>query len=633
MRAYFLRDVFLWPRFHTVVQADLSPQAADDKAMDGQIVEEIKVPLTSRMKLMQVCLEDLLNSTRHELLRSHRGLKMDGDQALDTEEEAFSGGRLDNDVVVSEQFESVLQAKLERLNRVLSVRTRQVLDELRTLRLLHLQLTRLTPLAYQQLLQQVAQLANDANYQFWLADAAQALHATSLERIEKRELPPKLVVLSQHLLAKELAGKRVLLICQDTATKDLLERVLSFSLSEACYPEQTEADIDEPFKEKMDELITVESFDELDLDSVADVDCLLLYDSCLEVVRLVEVHLAVRRKERRPPLRLLHVLYAESVDEQRYLREIRAEKKAFDRLIHLKTVMVMPETVVQAAEKEQDNEIGEEDRLIEAINAGIFGASSSNKTGHSSHGSSAKRVVVDLRELRSPLPFLLHKHGFVIDPQTLPIGDYLLQISSTSPSSYSASGYVSVERKSVADLVSSLNSGRLVEQATALCQHFKYCVLLIEFERGRPFTLQTSDYVRAVGKLSTGDVSAKLCLLLLHFPRLRLWWSSSPLATCCVFSDVIDCLGSEGSEGRTDAANETKTDASEGMLGKRVYNQSIKDALLFLPGVNDRNVHVLMGQFASVRGLLRASRADLQACLEPAQADLMHQFLHSTREA
>lgn len=60
-----------------------------------------------------------------------------------------------------------------------------------------------------------------------------------------------------------------------------------------------------------------------------------------------------------------------------------------------------------------------------------------------------KRIVVDVRDLRSSLPFLLHLYGFEIEPQTLAVGDYIL-----SPT-------MCVERKSLPDLISSLNSGRL----------------------------------------------------------------------------------------------------------------------------------------------------------------------------
>jgi DNA excision repair protein ERCC-4 len=59
------------------------------------------------------------------------------------------------------------------------------------------------------------------------------------------------------------------------------------------------------------------------------------------------------------------------------------------------------------------------------------------------------QVVVDIREFRSSLPGLLHAGHFEVVPVTLNIGDYII-----TPD-------MSVERKSIPDLISSFNSGRL----------------------------------------------------------------------------------------------------------------------------------------------------------------------------
>lgn len=63
-------------------------------------------------------------------------------------------------------------------------------------------------------------------------------------------------------------------------------------------------------------------------------------------------------------------------------------------------------------------------------------------------------VVVDIREFRSALPSMLHERSNVLEPVTLTVGDYVL-----SPD-------MCVERKSIPDLVGSLNSGRLYNQAS-----------------------------------------------------------------------------------------------------------------------------------------------------------------------
>ena len=58
------------------------------------------------------------------------------------------------------------------------------------------------------------------------------------------------------------------------------------------------------------------------------------------------------------------------------------------------------------------------------------------------------------------------------------VGDYIL-----TPD-------VCVERKSVSDLIGSLNNGRLYNQAVSMCRYYKRPVLLIEFDPNKPFTLQ-----------------------------------------------------------------------------------------------------------------------------------------------
>lgn len=59
------------------------------------------------------------------------------------------------------------------------------------------------------------------------------------------------------------------------------------------------------------------------------------------------------------------------------------------------------------------------------------------------------QVIVDMREFRSTLPSLLHASNLLVIPATLTIGDYIL-----TPE-------ICVERKSIPDLMSSFNSGRL----------------------------------------------------------------------------------------------------------------------------------------------------------------------------
>ncbi len=94
-----------------------------------------------------------------------------------------------------------------------------------------------------------------------------------------------------------------------------------------------------------------------------------------------------------------------------------------------------------------------------------------------SNENEAPKVIVDMREFRSELPSILHKRGFLIEPVTLEVGDYVL-----TPT-------ICVERKSINDLIESLSNGRLYNQANAMQRAYKTPVLLIEFDEKKPFLL------------------------------------------------------------------------------------------------------------------------------------------------
>merc|ERR1711972_602697 len=103
------------------------------------------------------------------------------------------------------------------------------------------------------------------------------------------------------------------------------------------------------------------------------------------------------------------------------------------------------------------------------------------------------------------------------EPVTLEVGDYIL-----SPE-------ICVERKSISDLIGSLNSGRLYNQATSMARFYAKPMLLIEFDTNKPFSLQGKYYMSR--DVQSSDLIARLQLLTLHFPKLRILWSPGPHAT------------------------------------------------------------------------------------------------------
>lgn len=121
---------------------------------------------------------------------------------------------------------------------------------------------------------------------------------------------------------------------------------------------------------------------------------------------------------------------------------------------------------------------------------------------HQNTSSVLRKIVVDVREFRSPLPAMLHTggtastnsssnalsslsssssssvlRGFTIVPRTLQTGDYIL-----SPE-------ICIERKGISDLFQSFASGRLYNQVETMSKYYKFPCLLIEFHADKPFAL------------------------------------------------------------------------------------------------------------------------------------------------
>ena len=93
---------------------------------------------------------------------------------------------------------------------------------------------------------------------------------------------------------------------------------------------------------------------------------------------------------------------------------------------------------------------------------------------------------------------------------------------------------MSVIRKSLLDLIGSISSGRLYTQLTQMSRHYSRPYLLIEFEEGKPFALRGIH----VKTYQIKELMEKLMLTILHFPKVKILWSPSPLDTALIFSNL-----------------------------------------------------------------------------------------------
>ncbi|ALC48873.1 mei-9 [Drosophila busckii] len=337
----------------------------------------------------------------------------------------------------------------------------------------------------------------------------------------------------------------------------------------------------------------------------------IMYNTNVTAIRQLEVYEA---RCRRPPaerLKIYFLIHARTVEEQSYLTSLRREKSAFELIIDTKSKMVVPEY--------QDGKTDEAFVLFKSYDDEPAGNAQTRQGANAGAALTAARItpkiIVDMREFRSDLPCLIHRRGLEVLPVTITIGDYIL-----TPE-------ICVERKSISDLIGSLNSGRLYNQCVQMQRYYAKPILLIEFDQNRPFHLQGKFMLSQQTTATNADIMQKLQLLTLHFPKLRLIWSPSPYATAQLFEELK--LGKEEPDAQLAASlgsEEALTDAAGDQLQ---YNNAIHDFLLRLPGVHTRNVHGLLRRGGSLRQLLERTQTELADLLQSTESGkLLWDILH-----
>ncbi|XP_017002392.2 DNA repair endonuclease XPF [Drosophila takahashii] len=333
----------------------------------------------------------------------------------------------------------------------------------------------------------------------------------------------------------------------------------------------------------------------------------VMYNTNVTAIRQLEVFEARRRLPPADRMRVYFLIHARTVEEQAYLTSLRREKAAFELIIDTKSKMVIPEY--------QDGKTDEAFLLFKNYDDELAGENAKSRQAGGQAPPAPKetpKVIVDMREFRSDLPCLIHKRGLEVLPLTITIGDYIL-----TPD-------VCVERKSISDLIGSLNSGRLYNQCVQMQRHYAKPILLIEFDQNKPFHLQGKFMLSQQTSVANADIVQKLQLLTLHFPKLRLIWSPSPYATAQLFEELK--LGKP----EPDPQKAVALGSDEPTAGEQLhFNSGIYDFLLRLPGVHTRNIHGLLRKGGSLRQLLLRSQQELEELLQSQEsARLLYDILH-----
>lgn len=230
-----------------------------------------------------------------------------------------------------------------------------------------------------------------------------------------------------------------------------------------------------------------------------------------------------------------------------------------------------------------------------------------------------------MREFRSSLPSILHASGLQLIPTTLTVADYVL-----TPD-------VCVERKSIPDLVSSFNNGRLYTQCELMSVHYRHPLLLIEFEEHKSFSLEVHvtearSYAKGKGKLPSKapantpeyipTLQEKIAMLTLAFPRLRIIWSSSPHATAEIFNDL------KSSNPEPDPGRAVLLGAEDDPEVGGGVNAAAEELLRSLPGITDKNIKHVMSKVPSIKGFCQLELSQVQEIIGVDPGKLCYEFMH-----
>lgn len=129
MRALFVKELYIWPRFHSLVMQSLQEHQVVFSYINSYTeiynsflqptVIELHIPISDKMSKIQTCILDLMNLTVKELKRVNKTIEL---QEITVEN------------CLTKQFHKILQSQLDCIWHQLSVKSKQLIAELKTLR-------------------------------------------------------------------------------------------------------------------------------------------------------------------------------------------------------------------------------------------------------------------------------------------------------------------------------------------------------------------------------------------------------------------------------------------------------------------------------------------------------------------
>ncbi|RKP19690.1 hypothetical protein ROZALSC1DRAFT_28734, partial [Rozella allomycis CSF55] len=603
LKCLYLTDVKFYPRYEVRIAQQLEEKETE--------LIEINIGMTDKMKDIQLALIEVMDKCIRELAKMHKELNI---EEMNVENGYFK------------HFDAIIKRQLDPIWHTVGLRSKQLMSDLVDLRNLIHYLNSTDCVTFYSYLETIltSQKMNEMGTSWVYFDAANVVFELAKERIVEKsqgklkltlEKNPKWDVLNQVLdeIKQETANldqQRILILTQDSKhcrqlkkllvdgpnkllreviqenenLKSQLRPILDVGLikeplekkrkRELRMPEMNNVDLvkllveepidyessvqteDKEFKIIDEPIIRIQTFSDIKFGSTLNEfmpDFIILMEPHLETIRFIETFNATFKEH---SLRIYLFSYEYSAEEQKYLTSVRREKDAFQRLIREKSVM--------AVGKEQDGKV----QLIDDDDL----------------------TNVNTRIAGGKVEFEAHKKNIDIEPVTIEVGDYIL-----TPK-------ICVERKSIPDLISSLNTGRLYTQVEAMCRYYDHPIVLIEFDHQKAFSLQSQEFYSS--EINSTSVSSKLALLILHFPKLRLIWSSGVYETVEIFMDL-----KKGQE-QPDLNKVLLTGGDSSIENDESTNFLFKDILLTMPGVTIYNVRTIL---QSVKNLKDLSNKDLKS--------------------
>ncbi|KAI5190127.1 DNA excision repair protein ERCC-4 [Nematocida sp. AWRm77] len=193
-------------------------------------------------------------------------------------------------------------------------------------------------------------------------------------------------------------------------------------------------------------------------------------------------------------------------------------------------------------------------------------------------------LAIDLRELRSSLPFALAKRftgQLKFEFQLLTQGDYVLNQAHF------------VERKSMGDLIESFKTGRLFKQMEVLIHSHEEGYLLIEF----PEKEKLSFHAYCTNRFLDIDLAYGVVALLQTVPRVKIFLSNSPAMS----ASLIHALARKAS--------------APSLASESTMHPHLIEALLSIPGVTHEKLSMIFERFSSIYDLATSSKERLSASL------------------